>query len=185
MIHWLSDGRAGLSAFDDVQDRSSAAMARFPDPAAEEAVRDRLCSFPPFLRPAARSGDARPCLDLAVSPDDRQARPVDKALGRGQPPARRAGGLVIKRGTLVDATIIAELREAPFTRAAASIRATPRRVSRRKRDKTYFGYKAHLAVDEERPCAPGRDDPGQCTRQPSGRSPDPGRRTGLLRRQGL
>jgi IS5 family transposase len=28
------------------------------------------------------------------------------------------------------------------------IRATPRRVSR-KRDKTYFGYKAHLAVDEE------------------------------------
>ena len=33
-----------------------------------------------------------------------------------------------------------------MTCAAASIRATPRLT--RKRDKTYFGYKAHLAVDE-------------------------------------
>jgi hypothetical protein len=59
-----------------------------------------------------------------------------------QPDAR---GLVIKRGTLVDATLITAQWGA-LTRAAASIRATPRLT--RKRDKTYFGYKAHLAVDE-------------------------------------
>ena len=49
------------------------------DPAAEEAVRDRL-SFRCFC-PAARGGDARPRLDLAVSPGDRQARSFRCALG--------------------------------------------------------------------------------------------------------
>jgi hypothetical protein len=40
------------------------------DPAAEEAVRDRL-SFRRVSRPAARCGDAGSRLDLAVWPDDR------------------------------------------------------------------------------------------------------------------
>ena len=50
------------------------------DPGAEEAVRDRL-SFRRVSRPAVGHGDAGPRLDLAVSPDDRQAWPVDEALG--------------------------------------------------------------------------------------------------------
>ena len=59
-------------------------------------------------------------------------------------------GLVIKRGTLVDATIYRlgyQVRHVLRGRRA-SIRATPRRVSRASASKTYFGYKAHLAVDE-------------------------------------
>ena len=36
----------------------------------------------------------------------------------------------------------------PLRGRRRQIRATPRRVLTRKRDKTYFGYKAHLAVDE-------------------------------------
>jgi Transposase domain (DUF772) len=35
----------------------------------------------PFLRPAIGRGDARPRLDLAVSPDDRQARSFVSTLG--------------------------------------------------------------------------------------------------------
>ena len=50
------------------------------------------------------------------------------------------------------------LREAPL-RGRRRQSARPRGKLTRKRDKTYFGYKAHLAVDGERPCAPGRDDP--------------------------
>ena len=60
------------------------------DPAAEEAVRDRL-SFRRFCGLPLDVETPRPRLDLAVSPDDRQAWPVDEALRRGQPAARRAG----------------------------------------------------------------------------------------------
>ena len=81
--------RAGLSAFDDVQDRSSAAMAhalrsRHGGGGARPAV------VPPFRLPAAGHGDARSPLDLAFSPDDRQARGFGCAIGRSQPAARRA-----------------------------------------------------------------------------------------------
>jgi hypothetical protein len=56
----------------------------------------------------------------------------------------------------------------------------------RKRDKTYFGYKAHLAVDEASGLVrQAEDDLGQCARLPPGRGVDPGRRAGLFRRQGL
>jgi hypothetical protein len=96
--------RAGLSAFDDVQDRSSAAMAH--------ALRSRRggggarpAVVPPFRLPAAGHGDARSRLDL------RFRQTIDKlglsaallAEVNRQPDAR---GLVIKRGTLVDATLI-------------------------------------------------------------------------------
>ena len=101
----------------------------------------------PLLRPAAGHGDARPRLDLAVSPDDRQAWPVDEAPGRGQPAARRAG-FIIKRGTLVDATLIAGAVRRPYEGGGVNPRDPEARFTR-KRDKTYFGYKAHLAVDEE------------------------------------
>ena len=110
------------------------------DPAAEEAVRDRL-SFRLFG-----------CLPLDMETPDhpsiwRFRQTIDKlgasaALLAEVNRQLDARGLVIKRGTLVDATLIAGV----VTRAAASIRATPRLT--RKRDKTYFGYKAHLAVDE-------------------------------------
>src|ERR1700722_18936294 len=77
---WLGDGSARLSAFDDVQDRSSAAMARtFRSGGGGGGARPAV--VPPLLRPAAGCGDARPRLDLAVSPDDRQARSFGWAVG--------------------------------------------------------------------------------------------------------
>jgi hypothetical protein len=80
-IHGSAMGAASLSAFDDVQDRSSAAMAHaFRSRRRGRGARPAV--VPPFLWPAAGRGYARPRLDLAVSPDDRQAWPVDEALGR-------------------------------------------------------------------------------------------------------
>ena len=56
----------------------------------------------------------------------------------------------------------------------------------RKRDKTYFGYKAHLAVDEESGLARQAEMTSANWHDSRlGRSADPGRQTGLFRRQGL
>ena len=57
-------------------------------------------------------------------------------------------GLIIKRGTLVDATIIAGAVRRPYEGGGVNPRDPDARFTR-KRDKTYFGTKAHLAVDEE------------------------------------
>ena len=57
-------------------------------------------------------------------------------------------GLVVKRGTLVDATLIAGAVRRPYEGGGVNPRDPDAHFSR-KRDKTYFGYKAHLAVDEE------------------------------------
>ena len=57
-------------------------------------------------------------------------------------------GFVIKRGTLVDATILAGSVWRPYESGGVNPRDPEARFTR-KRDKTYFGYKAHLAVDEE------------------------------------
>ena len=97
------------------------------DPAAEEAVRDRLsfrrfCGLPldvetPEHASIWRFRQTIDKLGLSVGLLAEVNRQLD------------ARGFVIKRGTLVDATIIAGAGEAPLTWAAASIRATPRRVS--------------------------------------------------------
>jgi transposase, IS5 family len=57
-------------------------------------------------------------------------------------------GLVVKRGTLVDATLIASAVRRPYEGCGVNPRDPDAHFSR-KRDKTYFGAKAHLAVDEE------------------------------------
>jgi transposase, IS5 family len=116
------------------------------DPGAEEAVRDRL-SFRRVSWAAVGDGDAGPRLDLAVSPDNREAWPFGRAAGRGQRQLD-ALGLVVKRGTLVDATPIAGAVRRPYEGGGVNPR-DPDAHFLRKRDKTYFGYKAHLAVDEE------------------------------------
>ena len=108
------------------------------DPAAEEAVRDRLsfrrfCGLP---------------LDMET-PDHasiwRFRQTIDKlglstkllAEVNGQLDAR---GFVIKRGTLVDATLIAGAVRRPYEGGGVNSR-DPEACFTRKRDKTYFGYK--------------------------------------------
>ena len=116
------------------------------DPAAEEAVRDRL-SFRRFCR-----------LPLEMETPDhasiwRFRQTIDKlALSAGLLLETNrqldALGLVVKRGTLVDATLIAASVKRPYEGGGVNPRDPDARFSR-KRDKTYFGAKAHLAVDEE------------------------------------
>ena len=101
------------------------------DPARRRGCGAGPAVVPPLLRPAAGDRDAGSRLDLALSPSDRQAWPVDEAVGGGQPPARRARpDPPIKRGTLVDPRPSSPGRSGALMRAAGSIRATPRLVSR-------------------------------------------------------
>jgi IS5 family transposase len=114
-------------------------------PAAEEAVRDRL-SFRRFCG-----------LPLEMETPDhasiwRFRQTIDKlglsaALLAETNRQLDALGLVVKRGTLVDATLIAASVRRPYEGGGVNPRDPDARFSR-KRDKTYFGYKAHLAVDE-------------------------------------
>ena len=116
------------------------------DPGAEEAVRDRL-SFRRFCG-----------LPLEIETPDhasiwRFRQAIDK-LGLSTKLLAEVNcqldalGLIIKRGTLVDATIIAGAVRRPYEGGGVNPRDPEARFTR-KRDKTYFGYKAHLAVDEE------------------------------------
>ena len=55
---------------------------------------------------------------------------------------------MIKRGTLIDATLIAAAVKRPPHGAGVNPRDPDARITV-KRKTSYFGYKAHLAVDEE------------------------------------
>ncbi len=117
------------------------------DPGAEEAVRDRLsfrrfCGIPldeetldhssiwRFRQSLARCGLAE--LLLAE---------VNRRLD--------AHGLIVKRGTLVDATIIAAAVKRPPVEEGQVNARDPDADFTGKNGETHFGYKAHLAVDEE------------------------------------
>ncbi len=116
------------------------------DPGAEEAVRDRLsfrrfCSLPLDMETPDHASiwRFRQAIDkLGLS--TKLLAEVNRQLD--------ALGFVVKRGTLVDAAIIAGSVRRPYEGGGVNPRDPEARFTR-KRDKTYFGYKAHLAVDEE------------------------------------
>ena len=60
-----------------------------------------------------------------------------------------ARGLIVKRGTLVDATIIAAAVKPPSFEEGVVSERDPDASFTVKNNETSFGYKAHLAVDEE------------------------------------
>ena|SRR5580704_7833170 len=117
------------------------------DPGAEDAVRDRL-SFRRFCG-----------LPLEVETPDhasiwRFRQTIDKlglsaALLSETNRQLDALGLIVKRGTLVDATLIAASVKRPaYGDKGVNPRDPDARVTM-KRKTVHFGYKAHLAVDEE------------------------------------
>jgi transposase, IS5 family len=117
------------------------------DPAAEEAVRDRLsfrrfCGLPldmetPDHASIWRFRQTIETLGLSTALLAETNRQLD------------ALGLMIKRGTLVDATLIAAaVKRPPYGSGGVNPRDPDARMAV-KRKKSYFGYKAHLAVDEE------------------------------------
>lgn len=116
------------------------------DPAAEEAVRDRLsfrrfCGLPldretPDHSSIWRFRQAIAALGLSEALLAEANRQLD------------ARGLVVKSGTLVDATLIAAAVERPpYGGDGVNPRDADARFTK-KRGKTYFGYKGHVAVDE-------------------------------------
>ena len=140
------------------------------DPAAEEAVRATGCHSGRFCG-----------LPLEVETPDhasiwRFRQTIDK-LGLSTKLLAEVNrqldalGLVIKRGTLVDATIIAG-SVAGDLRGRRRQSARPRGAFHAQARQDLFRLQGASGGGRgERPCAPGRDDPGQCTRQPkSGRS---------------
>ena len=117
------------------------------DPGAEEAVRDRLsfrrfCGLPlemetPDHASIWRFRQTIDTLDLSAKLLAETNRQLD------------ALGLIVKRGTLVDATLIAAcVKRPPYGSGGINPRDPDARITM-KRKKTYFGYKAHLAVDED------------------------------------
>lgn len=117
------------------------------DPAAEEAVRDRLsfrrfCGVPldcetPDHSSIWRFRQTIEKLGLA----DKLLAEVNRQLD--------ARGLIVKRGALVDATIIAAaVKRPPYEEGQVNARDADASFTQ-KNGKTYFGYKAHVAVDAE------------------------------------
>ncbi len=157
---------------------------KMPDPQADEAVRDRpsyrrFCGIPLDAATPDHSSIWR--LRQTVDKLGLSAKPLAKVNGQLD-----AQGLVVKRGTVADATIVAAaVKRPPFEEGPVNLRDPDASYSV-KSDRTYFGYKAHLAVDE------GSD----LIRQAEMISADlhdsqrseamnPGRRSGVSRRQGL
>ncbi len=117
------------------------------DAGAEEAVRDRLsfrrfCGIPLDEETPDHSSIWRfrqRIEKLGLS--ERLLAEVNRQLD--------ARGLIVKRGTLVDATIIAAAVKPPKVEEGQVNERDPDASFTVKNDETYFGYKAHLAVDEE------------------------------------
>jgi hypothetical protein len=136
-IHGSAKGVASLPAFDDVQDRSSAAMAHSLSSGAEEALRDRLsfrrfCGLPLDMETPdhALIWRFRQAIDkLGLS--TKLLAEVNRQLD--------ALGFVIKRGTLVDASLIAGAVRRPYEGGGVNPRDPEARFTR-KPDKTYFGF---------------------------------------------
>ena len=116
------------------------------DPALEEALGDRL-SFKRFVGLA---------LDAAV-PDHSTISRFRKQLARHELSQALfeelhrqldAKGLIVRQGTLIDATLVAaQARKPPYGKGKGSAVDADANWTRRG-NKTHFGYKAHIAVDQ-------------------------------------
>jgi IS5 family transposase len=117
------------------------------DPAAEEAVADRLsfrrfCGFPLDVKTPDHNSIWRfrqTLVDLELQ--DLLLGELNRQLDRR--------GLLVKRGTLVDATIITAAVKKPAYEEGTVSERDPDAGFTHKHGTTYFGYKAHLAGDEE------------------------------------
>jgi IS5 family transposase len=117
------------------------------DPELEEALADRL-SFRRFVGLA---------LDEAV-PDHSTLWRFREALGRmgladqvfGEVNRQLAAkGMIVKQGTLIDATLVAAQSAPPASSASKPARDPDAAWTKREgSSKAHFGYKAHLAVDQ-------------------------------------
>jgi transposase, IS5 family len=116
------------------------------DPGLEEALGDRL-SFRRFVGLGLDEG----CPDHSTLSRLRKAlreRELDRALFEEVERQLGAQGLLVKSGTLMDATLVEAAVKAPSSSAGAKSETDPDADWTRKGSKSLFGYKAHLAVDQ-------------------------------------
>lgn len=118
------------------------------DPGLEEALGDRL-SFRRFV--GLGLGEGAP--DHSTVSRFRKvlrAANLDGALFEEIGRQLEARGLVLKTGTLMDATVVEAAVRKPSGRAGPGARSAsdPDADWTRKNGKSYFGYKAHLGVDQ-------------------------------------
>ena len=122
------------------------ALYDLSDPGLEEALLDRLsfrrfCGFaldeetPDETTICRFRADAGAVLEAAFEEVNRQ---LDGA------------GLILRKGTLMDATLVAAASRPPSYKAGAGARAArePGADWTRKKGRAFFGYKAHLGVDQ-------------------------------------
>jgi IS5 family transposase len=116
------------------------------DPGLEEALGDRL-SFRRFVGLGLDEGSP----DHSTLSRFRKAlreRGLDRELFEEIERQLGAKGLLLKSGTLMDATLVEAAVKKPASPAGSRSASDPDADWTRKGAKTYFGYKAHIGVDE-------------------------------------
>jgi transposase, IS5 family len=146
-VHPCESGRPPFAALAMLKAMYLQALYDLSDPGLEEALIDRV-SFRLFC---GFSLDQR-------TPDEttlcrfRNAAAKAGVLAEAFAEVNRqleAKGLVIKKGTLVDATIVSAASARPATGGgAARVAREPLASFTRKGGKSYFGYRLHVGVDE-------------------------------------
>lgn len=116
------------------------------DPGLEEALGDRL-SFRTFVGLSLDEGTP----DHSVLSRFRKMlreNDLDELIFVEIERQLDARGLLVKRGTLMDATLVEAAVKRPGAPAGARSKIDPDADWTRKEGKSYFGYKAHIGVDE-------------------------------------
>lgn len=116
------------------------------DPGLEEALSDRLS----FRRFVGLGLDENQPDHSVISRFRKQLRErgLDKVLFEEVERQLEARGLLLKAGTLMDATVVSAAVSKPSSPAGSGSALDPDATWTRKGGKSYFGYKAHLGVDE-------------------------------------
>lgn len=117
------------------------------DPAMEEALGDRLSFrwFAGFALDAGVPDHSTICRFRLELVRRGLAEAVFEEVGR----QIEAHGLVLKQGSLIDATLVkAQAAEPPRQKGGGRSRADPEAVWTKQGAKAHFGYKLHVAVDQ-------------------------------------
>ena len=116
------------------------------DPGLEEALSDRL-SFRRFVGLGLDEGQPDHSVISRFRKALREAG-LDAALFEEVERQLQARALILKRGTLMDATVVSAAVKKPPAPAGRGSDSDPDADWTRKGGKSWFGYKAHVGVDE-------------------------------------
>lgn len=149
LVHGLHGSRTGRPSWPPLMLVKALLLQQWyglSDPGLEEALGDRL-SFRRFVGLSLDEGSP----DHSTLSRFRKAlreRDLDKPLFEEIERQLGAKGLLVKSGTLMDATLVEAAVRKPGSPAGSRSAIDPDADWTRKGGKTWFGYKAHLGVDK-------------------------------------